>query len=145
MIDAVSTWSAKTCSDLSNTSRDGNALSVNQHGKMMIAGSGLNLLDPIQMDDGRAAHAKKLFHWKFGFQSRHRLPQKMVLSSDVQDRVVSVGVDPVNLLRRDEGCALATPDTEPARTSSCIGWGRGEGSRWFCSAEIIPHSFERFR
>ena len=80
----------------------------------MIAGSGLNLLDPIQMDDGRAAHAKKLFRWKFGFQSRHRHPQEMVLSPDVQDRVVSVGLDPINLLRRDEGCALATPNTEPA-------------------------------
>ena len=106
---------------IANAARNWHPLAVTQKNKMMAAGPRMHLFNALEANDGGPADTEKIAGRKLPFERTHRFPQQMILGADVQNRVISIRLDPIDLFRCDKAGALAAAHSEALRGSGCAG------------------------
>ncbi len=69
---------------------------------MVTLEPGLDLLDPVQVDDGGTVDAGEPFRVELLLQVPHRLADQVSVGAGMQDRVVAFRFHPVDLVYVDE-------------------------------------------
>ena len=93
---------------------------------MLIGRDRLQFFDPLQIQDGGAAHPHERSAGKLLLQTTHRIPENMGGVADMQDHVISGSLHPVHVFGENEDDALAGAYGQPAEARRCA------GTRSFC-------------
>jgi hypothetical protein len=72
-------------------------LAVAQAHSVVAIEQWLQFLDGVEVHDGRAADTQETVGGQVGFQSRQSLPEQVVLATDVELHVVTLGLEPVDV------------------------------------------------